>query len=187
MPKIALIIIYCLISLGIFAQCGKERWNVKTLSDKDTVKIDFKHIINTTINDQTNLPKPVKIPKTMPRQNSECNVYSIDCYIIEFKKEADKDIHIVLRDLKTNATMVAEIPSPFCPEVQNTSRYQKFTLLYDWFRTNVGNPTSTFKTLPQPLKVRITGVGFYDFIHGQRGMAPNGREIHPVLSIKLLK
>jgi hypothetical protein len=168
------------------AQCGKERWNVKTLSDKDTLKVDFTHVIKTTVNTQSILPKPLKIPKNMPRQNTECNVYSIDCYIIEYKKESDKDIHIVLRDLKTNATMVAEIPSPKCPEVQNTSRYKKFDELYSWFTYNVGKPTSKFKTLPRPLKVRITGVGFYDFIHGQHGMAPNGREIHPVLSIKII-
>jgi len=28
----------------------------------------------------------------------------------------------------------------------------------------------------------ITGVGFVDFSHGQRGVAPNGIELHPVLS-----
>jgi hypothetical protein len=28
----------------------------------------------------------------------------------------------------------------------------------------------------------ITGVGFFDFIHGQTGVAPNGIELHPVLS-----
>ena len=167
------------------AQCGKERWHVKTLSDKDTVKIDFKNRIKTTINTQAKLPKPAKIPKNMPRQNTEFNVYTIDCYIIEYKRETDKDIHIVLRDLKSNATMVAEIPSPECPEVQRTSRYKKFADLYTWFTVNIGKPTSSFKTLPKPVKVRITGVGFYDFIHGQRGMAPNGREIHPVLSISL--
>jgi hypothetical protein len=185
--RFLLILFNILFYLTVSAQCGKERWNVKTLSDKDTIKIDFTHVIKTTVNTQASLPKPPKIPKKMPRQNTECNVYSIDCYIIEYKKEADKDIHIVLRDLKTNATMVAEIPSPYCPEVQRTSRYLKYAELYVWFTKNIGKPTSKFKTLPRPLKVRITGVGFYDFIHGQRGMAANGREIHPVLSITPIK
>jgi hypothetical protein len=27
----------------------------------------------------------------------------------------------------------------------------------------------------------IEGVGFLDFLHGQRGVAPNGIELHPVL------
>jgi len=30
----------------------------------------------------------------------------------------------------------------------------------------------------------ITGVAFFDVIHGQRGVAPNGIELHPVLSFK---
>jgi hypothetical protein len=30
--------------------------------------------------------------------------------------------------------------------------------------------------------VRLTGVGFWDEIHGQTGVAPNGIELHPVLS-----
>jgi hypothetical protein len=31
--------------------------------------------------------------------------------------------------------------------------------------------------------VKIVGVGFFDKIHGQRGVAPNGIELHPVLGI----
>jgi hypothetical protein len=33
--------------------------------------------------------------------------------------------------------------------------------------------------------VHVTGIGFFDFIHGQTGVAPNGVELHPVLSISL--
>ena len=35
--------------------------------------------------------------------------------------------------------------------------------------------------MARPL-VRITGVGFFDYIHGQRGVAPNGIELHPVVA-----
>lgn len=31
----------------------------------------------------------------------------------------------------------------------------------------------------------VTGVGFFDFLHGQTGAAPNGIELHPVLKIEL--
>jgi hypothetical protein len=31
--------------------------------------------------------------------------------------------------------------------------------------------------------VTLFGVGFFDVIHGQRGVAPNGIELHPVLGI----
>src|SRR5207245_1819994 len=31
--------------------------------------------------------------------------------------------------------------------------------------------------------VQVRGVGFFDFLHGQTGVAPNGIEIHPVLNV----
>jgi hypothetical protein len=33
--------------------------------------------------------------------------------------------------------------------------------------------------------VTITGVAFFDKLHGQTGVAPNGIELHPVLSITI--
>jgi hypothetical protein len=35
-----------------------------------------------------------------------------------------------------------------------------------------------------PDKTRIKGVGFWDEIHGQTGVAPNGIELHPVLRFR---
>ena len=31
--------------------------------------------------------------------------------------------------------------------------------------------------------IQITGVGMFDFLHGQTGVAPNGIELHPILDI----
>jgi hypothetical protein len=43
----------------------------------------------------------------------------------------------------------------------------------------------TFKTRITPTKVRITGVGFFDKVHGQMGVSLlNGAEIHPILKIE---
>src|SRR5260370_1246977 len=33
------------------------------------------------------------------------------------------------------------------------------------------------------IPVQIKGVGFFDFLHGQTGVAPNGIELHPLLDI----
>jgi hypothetical protein len=44
-----------------------------------------------------------------------------------------------------------------------------------------------FKTQLPPTKARITGVGFFDKVHGQMGVAQtNGIEIHPMLKIEWL-
>ena len=33
------------------------------------------------------------------------------------------------------------------------------------------------------MPVTVTGVGFFDVLHGQEGVAPNGIELHPILMI----
>jgi len=44
-----------------------------------------------------------------------------------------------------------------------------------------------FKTKIPPTKVRVTGVGFFDKVHGQLGVSSsNGIELHPVLRIEFL-
>ena len=131
------------------------------------------------------MAKPEKLKHNTPRQSSEITVYSIDCFIIGFKREKDFDIHIVLKDAKGDMTMVAELPSPWCPEVKATSRWKQFKKINDWFLDNIGKPTEKFKTLRYPIPVTVTGVGFFDTFHGQKGMLSNGRELHPVLKISL--
>jgi len=32
----------------------------------------------------------------------------------------------------------------------------------------------------------VTGVAFFDFLHGQTGVAPNGIELHPILGFRCL-
>jgi hypothetical protein len=45
----------------------------------------------------------------------------------------------------------------------------------------------TFQTKVKPTPVRITGVGFFDKVHGQTGVSQfNGIELHPVLKIEFL-
>ena len=45
----------------------------------------------------------------------------------------------------------------------------------------------TFKTKVKPTPVRITGVGFFDKVHGQTGVSQfNGIELHPVLKVEFI-
>src|SRR5207249_12175886 len=44
--------------------------------------------------------------------------------------------------------------------------------------------SSSFKEPMPPIPVQITGVGFLDKLLRQRGLAPNGIELHPVLDIQ---
>jgi hypothetical protein len=83
--------------------------------------------------------------------------------------------------------MVSEIPSPVeCGELKESGHYAEFGKVRTWFEQHIGVPTDRFKKCIPPVKVRLTGIGFFDFNHGQTGHAPNGREIHPVLKIECL-
>jgi hypothetical protein len=186
MKKTLLFLIMQCVVASLIAQvhCGTERWDVKTLSDADTVNINFNQIVPTTIHDLISIPAPKSIKNDMPRQPEERIIYQIKCKIITFKKEDDKDIHLVLEDPETNETMVAEIPNPVCEGIQQTSRVKQFGEIYQWFCENIGEPTKSFKKLKDSPTVVISGPGFFDRVHGQTGVALNGREIHPVLSME---
>lgn len=175
------------ISSSLFAQdCGEKRWDVKTLSDFDTSLIDFKNVVETTVHQQCSIPKP-KHECTF-RIKLEDTVYALTCNIVAYKKQTDdKDIHIVIEDPKTGELMVAEVISSDCSSVKKTSRYLQIKNLDNWFVENIGKPSKEFTYLHKPILVHITGVGFFDTVHGQKGMASNGREIHPLLSMKLAK
>jgi hypothetical protein len=75
--------------------------------------------------------------------------------------------------------MIAEIPAPGCsdaaarlapPRREFVDLFGRVSLSWSW---------------SQPVQsadlVEITGIGFFDFEHGQNGLAPNAIELHPVL------
>ncbi|MBS1903222.1 MAG: hypothetical protein JSS75_05930 [Bacteroidetes bacterium] len=158
--------------------CGVERWAVKTLSDVDTTTIDFSKIDTSSIRAEYAWTKPTS---PSARLDLEKHVVSITAHLVSYVKEDDGDIHLVLQD-DSGLTMIGEIPSPTCASVIHTSHVDEYSTAVQWIKTNVGNPTTSFKDAERI--VTVTGVRFFDFIHNQRGVADNGVEIHPVLSIR---
>jgi hypothetical protein len=47
-------------------------------------------------------------------------------------------------------------------------------------------PMPTFMSAVPSTPARVTGVGFFDRMHGQTGVAPNVIELHPILKIEWL-
>ena len=116
-----------------YAQCGEERWDVKTLSDKDTTLINFNKIVETSVADQTALERPDKITKKSPRLPLETSVYKLNCYVIGIRRDKDMDIYMEIKDMDSPGTMIAEFPSPSCPKVHATGHYQELVDLNEWF------------------------------------------------------
>src|SRR5205085_10980267 len=78
-------------------------------------------------------------------------------------------------------TMMVELPAPQCV---GSSRSPFLPAIRAVRRAFVGrfHPTATWQR-PR-IRARIAGVGFFDFRHGQSGVAPNAIELHPVLSMR---
>ncbi len=157
--------------------CGIERWSVKTGTDADAGLVNTGSVTQTTIATMRGYTKPSSLPANNRIPPQELTVYSIDATLTEYKLETDSDYHLVIQDGSGN-TMITEIADPACATgstfaagIQNARN--EFNARY--------NPTSTFKFANIP--VRVEGIGFFDFLHGQTGVAPNGIELHPVLDI----
>jgi hypothetical protein len=48
-------------------------------------------------------------------------------------------------------------------------------------------PTTRYIRLRKPIRLRVTGVLYFDRVHGQAGVAPNGVELHPVLDVEVIR
>jgi Big-like domain-containing protein len=162
----------------LLAQCGVERWSVKTGTDPDAGLVNLNSSTSTTIASMRAIPAPSPIPSNNRVAPTETTVWVINATLTEFKLENDSDYHLVISDASGN-TMITEIPSPTC--VGSTSPFlssiQNARAKFDAQFT----ATTSFQTVNMP--VQVIGVGMFDFLHGQTGVAPNGIELHPVLDI----
>ena len=97
------------------------------------------------------------------------------------RREDDSDIHLVLADPKLGGSMIAEFPASSCTVGADAKERKAMDSARDDLAAACGGlPASTPRTLTGT--ATLTGVGFFDPIHGQAGVAPNGIELHPVLS-----
>ena len=72
-----------------------------------------------------------------------------------------------------SATMVAEIPDSACA-------------LTSSHKAEFAAARLALRGAARGAIIELDGVGFFDFLHGQRGVAPNGFELHPVLAVRLI-
>jgi hypothetical protein len=158
--------------------CGVERWSVKTGTDADKGRVNVASTTANTIATMRGWPAPNPIPANNRVSPYETTVWVLNATLVQYKSEDDSDYHLVLKDAAGN-TLIAEIPLPACvgsgsPFLSGITKARTaFDAKY--------NPSGSFQTANIP--VQITGVGMFDFLHGQTGVAPNGIELHPVLNI----
>jgi len=158
--------------------CGVERWSVKTGTDADVGSVNLTNPQTNTIVTLRSWTAPNPIPPNNRVSPYETTTWVLDATLVEYKLENDSDYHLVIKDASGN-TMIAEIPDPACVGTGSpfASAIQSARAQFDATYT----ATTSFQTANIP--VQLTGVGMFDFLHGQTGVAPNGIELHPVLGI----
>jgi hypothetical protein len=163
-------------------ECGVERWPVKTLTDARAKRINFDPV-DSTVSDLREL-QPPDISKSAKRQSGEFTTYRLHVRLRSFKIEADSDIHLVVADAAdASKTMIVELPNAGCTRTAGAKARRQMAAARAALLRSCGAPSrSSFALLTGT--ATITGVAFYDLLHGQRGVAPNGIELHPMLSFK---
>lgn len=167
--------------LATAARCGTERWPVKVGADAEARSV-VATPKPTTIAKLIAFPAPANVKSLEARAGDvELTTFEVEATITLFKTEADGDYHIVISDDQGDA-MIAEIPRCSC--VPGSSPFHEATCAA---RAAFEKHFNKVKSGRPESRVVISGVGFFDFIHGQTGHAPNGIELHPVLSIEFTK
>src|SRR5206468_12777128 len=103
----------------------------------------------------------------------EFRVYEVVGMVQFTRDEVDRDVHLALADPADPVkTIVVEIVDPTCaPASPMLTAFSNARLEYQ----SLG--------LPAGRQVRVRGVGFYDFAHGQIGRSNSCFELHTVLDI----
>jgi hypothetical protein len=144
--------------------CGVERWAVKTLQDRPRLL----RVRKTTIHFLITRPAPQTLPDA--RLPFERHVYTVVAPVVLVRPEEDSDLHVVLQSGGNH--MIAEAPSPSCDRHATPLRRRQMRVARNHIRL-CG-------------RARVTGVAFFDFPHGQTGVAPNAIELHPILAFGCL-
>lgn len=170
--------------------CGVFRWAVKTLTDPKAGAIDPSPA-DTTVHQLVSLPTSIKVPDLgrggdgPPFTPVELKTYRITANLGGWKISVDDgDIHLVVHDPTTDESMIVEFPDPACTTAASGTGRAEMTGARQAIETSCpGNHlTTSFHKLAG--EATITGVGFFDKMHRQTGLAKNGIELHPALGFQ---
>lgn len=170
--------------------CGYVRWAVKTGTDPLAAKINPKPVVE-TIDQLRHLPAPydVNAPGIHNYRRfvpAETVTVRLHARLVAYAVQQDGDYHLVLVD-DHQRSIIAEIPNPACVKggplaAGITAARAAFsrTMHYNPPPVPAGHYSPGFVTANR--QVTVVGVVFFDSVHGQHGVAPNGVELHPLIA-----
>ena len=153
--------------------CGTDRWPVKTLSDEDRNRVNLKPVPS-TVAELDALPRPPLLPDNRRAAPVELTTYVVRAVLVETSSEKDNDIHVVIADpADRSKTMITEVVDPGCQGAISSPELADFRRVRETLDLLLRSPTTDMLV---PLKrgdlIEVTGVGFFDTVHGQNGVAP---------------
>jgi hypothetical protein len=152
-------------------RCGVDRWPVKTWEDADAATVDTT-ARPTTVGALAALEIPeVPYPANGRLAPVERTRYVVRAQIARLTTEEDGDWHVILRDPDDpRRTIIAEVPDPRC--VRSAERQAVYAAVRD-----------SLRRVPRQGMATVHGIGFWDFLHTQKGGAANGIELHPLVLV----
>jgi hypothetical protein len=165
------------------------RGSVRTGSDPDALLVK-ETPVRTTVEELAAKPRPadMETPTEIYPDYQNCRaddvertIYEVWATIIAYNLQMSGNYHLNLKG-KKGQTMIA-----CCVDPQFVDPRSRWAKQIAAVRKEVGaklKPGPAWSRVSQG--VRITGIGFFNRVHGQSGVAPNGIELTPVLSIEWL-
>jgi hypothetical protein len=145
------------------------------------------HPVNSSVGFLRALDAPQIVSSDTPRypDSPEVRTYKIKVDLIKAIVEDDRDIHLVVSAPGHQfRTMITELPDTGCKGAAGSLKKSQLASARLAVLRDCGSISSSEFTKLKG-SATITGVGYFDAIHGQLGVSPNGIELHPVLCCRL--
>jgi len=163
------------------------RWDYKILIDTSGVRVYEKMAFKrTTIHTLTKIARPSDQERKNRRAEAEKRKVYFTAFVIGIGEEDDGDYHLILKDVTTDSTLIAEIPDAAQQKIKNKfpGLEHDYSTSRQFIEENIDSNPGSIHDLATPVKVRVYGVVFFDKAAHGNGHAANGVEVHPVLKIK---
>jgi len=160
--------------------CGGTLWKLMTLSDKGRSTVKWTPAA-TTVAEIAKLAAPARTPSTRSTPFQK-QVWQLTTVIDRYRVASNGEIVLVLFDTASSTYMDAYLANPKC--LSSSSRGRAEMLAARTAFAKCPAPTAAWQQLGAT--VQLTGVGFWNPSKSTKGALPNGAELRPVTSLKLI-
>jgi hypothetical protein len=171
--------------ISLATGCTIARGDVKGLRDEGATQVRMDAPIETSIAALNDLPSHCGPTRDHRVREEEFQVYRVIGTIRHVKRAPDHDIHIVLDDPgRPDAHIIVELPDPDSAGSVKSPYRDRLALAMQTFENLLAETGARQWNDLRGVRVRVTGVGFFDLSHFQVGRSRSCIELHPVLKIE---